>query len=123
MKKIHISNITDITNDKIYYCDDNENVVCIELKSCANNYESAHSITNKSTLKTRCVGERLFGAYAYYELYTEERTQIYMNLKSNAFKRFISKTIGWNFHAKDFQRFYAIQKELNRHGWTTIDLS
>lgn len=44
----------------------------IELESCANNYETTHDITNKNELKVRCIGERLFGEYAYYEIYTQE---------------------------------------------------
>ena len=95
----------------------------IELALCANNYESTHNIINKNELKVRCVGERFFGEYAYYELFTEEHTQIYMNLKTNAFKRFITKITGWNFHSRDFQQFYALQKKFNANGWTTLDLS
>ena len=124
MKKIPLSNVIDITKDKLHYRDDNGNVVYIELAPCANSYESAHNFINKNELKVRCVGERLFGKYAYYELYTEdEHTQIYMNLKTNVVKRFISKTIGWNFYSKDFQQFYALQKKFNTKGWTTLDLS
>ena len=46
-----------------------------------------------------------------------------MNLKTNAFKRFITKITGWNFHSRDFQQFYALQKKFNAKGWTTLDLS
>jgi hypothetical protein len=124
MKKIHISNITEIKENKIYYLNGNGKADFIELESCANNYEATRDITNKSELKVRCVGERLFGECAYYEIYTrDEHTQIYLKLKTNAIKRFIFKTIGWNFHRKDFQKFYAIQKQLNINGWTTLDLS
>ena len=122
MKRIHISNITDIKNDKIYYRN-NENILFIELGPCADRYEAERNSISKGELKARCVGKRFFGDYAYYELYTEERTQIYINLKSNAIMRFISKTLGWNFHSKDFQKFYDIQKRLNANGWTTLDLS
>ena len=124
MRKIDILDIIEIKENKIHYLNDNGNPAFIELESCANSYESTHNITNTNELKVRCIGERLFGKYAYYEIYTEdEHTQIYMNLKTNVVKRFISKTIGWNFHGKDFQRFYAIQKQLNANGWTTLDLS
>ena len=123
MKRILLSNVIDITKDKLHYRDDNGNVVDIELALCANNYESTHNIINKNELKVRCVGERFFGEYAYYELFTEEHTQIYMNLKTNAFKRFITKITGWNFHSRDFQQFYALQKKFNANGWTTLDLS
>lgn len=124
MKKIHISNIIEIKENKIYYRNDNGNMDSIELESCANNYESTHNITNKNNLKVRCIGERLFGKYAYYEIYTDyEHTQIYINLKTNVVKHFISKIIGWNFHSKDFRKFYAVQKRLNDSGWTTLDLS
>ena len=124
MKRIPLSNVIDITKDKLHYRDDNGNVVDIELALCANNYESTHNIINKNELKVRCVGERFFGEYAYYEIYTQdEHTQIYMMLKTNVIKRFISKISGWNFHGKDFQKFYAIQKQLNANGWTTLDLS
>ena len=124
MRMIHISNITEIKENMICYRNDNGNVDFIELESCANNYESTHNIMNINELKVRCVGERLFGEYAYYEIYTpDEHTQIYMMLKTNVIKRFISKISGWNFHSKDFQKFYAIQKQLNANGWTTLDLS
>ena len=121
MKKIHLSKVIDITKDKLHYCDDNGNVEYIELAPCADNYEATHNITNKNDLKVRCVGEHFFGEYAYFELYTEEHTQIYMNLKTNAIKHFISKITGWNFHGKEFQRFYALQKKFNAKGWTTLD--
>ncbi len=124
VRKIRLSNIIEIKENTIYYQNDGGNSAFIELETCANNYESAHNIKNKNDLKARCIGERFFGEYAYYELYTEdEHTQIYMNLKTNAFKHFISKTIGWNFHSMDFQKFYAFQKQLNANGWTTLDLS
>lgn len=124
MKNIHFSKIIEIKENKIYYRNDSGDSDFIELESCANNYESTHNIININDSKVRCIGERFFGEYAYYELYTEdEHTQIYMNLKTNAFKRFISKTIGWNFHSMDFQKFYSIQKQLNANGWTTLDLS
>ena len=123
MDKIHISNITDITKDKIFYRDDRGDIAYIELEPCANRCEATCNILNKDEVAARCVGERLFAQYAYYELYTPEHTQIYMNLKTNWLKRFIYKMIGWNFHTKEFQQFYYIQKRLNANGWTTIDLS
>ncbi len=46
-----------------------------------------------------------------------------MKLRTNKIKRFVSKIMGWNFHAKEFQQFYSVQKELNANGWTTMDLS
>lgn len=123
MKKIHISNITEIRNDRIYYRD-NDDVFFIELNSCANNFELANSILNKQELKVRCVGERFFGTYAYYELYTSDgHTQLYLELKNDTLKRVISKITGFNFNRKDFQQFYAVQKRLNENGWTTLDLS
>ena len=119
MKKIHLFDIMGVKGNKLYYRE-NEDVFYIELALCADNYQSTHNTANKSF---RCVGERFFGAYAYYELYTEEQTQIYMNIKTNALKRVVSKMTGWNFHSKDFQRFYALQKQLNANGWTTLDLT
>ena len=123
MSKIHISRITKIAKDKIYYRDDRGDIGFIELEPCANNYALVHNIVNKEKLKVRCVGERFFGEYAYYELYNIGHTQLYMNLKTNKIKRLISKIFGWNFHAKEFQRFYSVQKRLNANGWTTLDLS
>ncbi len=123
MEKIHISNIVEITKDRIYYRDDREDVVFIELEPCANSYEVAHKITNQSERKLRCIGVRCFGEYAYYELYTIGHIQIYMSLRSNIIKKLISKIFGFNFHAKGFQQFYSIQKQLNKNGWTTLDLT
>ncbi len=123
MKKIDISNVIDIKDNKLFYRNI-DRILFIDLEVCAHNYESACTNINKSAVKVRCVGERFFCDYAYYELYTtDEHTQIFMNLKNNALKRFIFKTIGWNFYGKAFQRFYTIQKQLNANGYTTLDLS
>lgn len=123
MKKIHISDIIDIKENKLFYRN-NDRTFSIDLEVCAYNYESTCTSLNKGEVKVRCVGKRLFCDYAYYELYTtDEHTQIFMNLKNNALKRFIFKTIGWNFYSKAFQRFYNIQKQLNANGYTTLDLS
>ena len=48
MKKIPLSNVIDISKDKLHYRDDNGKVVDIELALCANNYESTHNIINKN---------------------------------------------------------------------------
>ena len=48
MYKIHISNIVEITKDKIYYRDDRGDIVFIELEPCANSFEAKYKITNKS---------------------------------------------------------------------------
>ena len=66
MNKIHISNIVEITQDKIYYRDDRGDVAFIELEPCANNYEATHRHINQSDCRGRCVGNRFFGEYAYY---------------------------------------------------------
>ncbi len=123
MYKIHISNIVEITKEKIYYRDDRGDIVFIELEPCANSFEAKHKITNQSECKVRCIGVCFWGEYAYYELYTIGHMQIYMNLKTNIVKKAISKIFGLNFHAKDFQQFYSIQKQLNEKGWTTLDLT
>ena len=122
MHKIRIDKITEITKDKLFYRDNNGNTAFIELNECANNYESTHGIKQQDKA-IRCVGERFFGEYAYYEFYTADHTQFYMELQTSRIKRFISNTIGWNFHRKDFQLFYSVQKQLNANGWTTHDLS
>ncbi len=125
MVKIHISDITDITKDKLYYRNASGNIAFIDLETCANNYETINNVTYKEGTKHRCIGERLFGFrdYAYYELYTEERTHLYLNLKTNAFRRFLYRIIGWNFYVKDYRLFYSVQERLNTKGWTTLDLS
>ncbi len=122
MDKIHISDITEISRDRIYYREETGNVVSIELGPCADSYEASHKISNRSSA-VRCIGERFFGEYAYYEIYTAEHIQFHMSLKTNPLKKFISRVCGWNFHAQDFQKFYSLQKQLNELGWTTLDLS
>ena len=122
MDKIHISQIVEIARDRIYYRDDRGDTVFLELESCANSYEAEHKSVMGSS-EVRCVGERFFGEYAYYELYTIGHTQFYMNLKTTKVQKVISKIFGWNFHVKDCQKFYSIQKQLNEHGWTTLDLT
>lgn len=88
MIKIHISQITKITSKSILYKDDLGGEGLIRLDMCADNYASVHYVQPiKSTIK--CVVERFFGEYAYYELYTTEHTHLYMNLKSNIFTRLL----------------------------------
>lgn len=123
MEKIDIRNITDITVNKITFRNDHGDVSFIELEACANSYDKAHNIKNRDIAGYRCVGERFFGEYAYYEFYTAEHTQFYLELKTGIIKKLMAKVLGWNFHAKDFAMFYSIQKKLNAHGWTTMDLS
>ena len=123
MDKIHICDVVDITNDKIYYRDSRGDVAFIELQPCANNYEITHKNIEYSNGEMRCIGVRFFGEYAYYELYTIGHMQFYMNLKTNILKKAFSKIFRFNFHSKDFQCFYSIQKQLNEKGWTTLDLT
>lgn len=126
MNRIHISNIIDIKKDKLFYKDKNGDISYIDLKDCANNYESTYNVTYKYNANVRCVGERKFSPNnndAYYELYTKNRTRLYLDLKTNAFRKIIYKILNLNFYTKDFQLFYAIQKKLNANGWTTLDLN
>ena len=103
-----ITYIIKIKENMICYRNDNGNTDFIELESCANNYESTHNIMNKNELKVHCVGERLFGEYAYYEIYTEdEHTQIYMMLKSNVIKRFIFAEIVFGFGVDDIHNLFG----------------
>jgi len=122
MNIVHISDIVEITKDKIIFRDDRGDIDFIELEPCANSYDAVHK-TTPSDRKMRCVGIRFFGDYAYYELYTIGHTHIFMNLRKNLVKKAISKMFGINFHAKDFEKFYSIQKQLNENGWTTLDLT
>ena len=123
MNKINIKQITKITKDNIYYRDNKGDLAFIVLEPCANSYEASHETLYNSDSAVRCVGNRMFGEYAFYEFYTAEHTQFYMKLKTNKVKRFICRYFGWNFYSKEFQLFYSIQKELIKHGWTTLDLS
>lgn len=120
MDKIHIDRITKITAIGIYYWDDRGDECVIEFEPCANSYDAAHNIQRDNSV-VKCVGERFFGDYAYYELYTIGHTQLYMNLKTNIFARVLRGIL--NFHTKQFSKFYSIQKQLNAVGYTTLDLS
>lgn len=121
MNDIDINRIIKITTDRIIYRDDRDDEAYIELEPCADNWEK--SLGCPKTEAIRCVGERFFGEYAYYELYDIGHTRFSMRLKTNKLKSFISKITGWNFHAKSFQQFYSVQKTLNANGWTTLDFS
>ena len=123
MIKIHISNITDITKDGLFYRNDIGDICFIDLSVCADNWEREHIAINKSETNMRSVGARLFGEYAFYELYTDDHTQLYMELNTSVIKRFLTRITGWNFHAAQFSEFYSVQKRLNAKGWTTFDLS
>ncbi len=122
MNKIPISAITDIKEDKLFYREETGDIAFIELEPCANSYDITHGRQSKD-LKPRCVGDCFFGEYAYYELYTAGHTQLYMKLKINKLKRFVSKITGIDFHARQFEQFNSVQKRLNLNGWTTFDLS
>lgn len=121
MNDIDINRIIKITTDRIIYRDDRADTAFIELEPCANSWEKSHGCSKSGTV--RCVGDRFFGEYAYYELYDIGHTHLSMKLKTNKLKSYISKITGWNFHTKNFQQYYSIQKALNANGWTTLDLS
>ena len=123
MYKIHISQIVKIAEDRLYYRDDRGDIAWIDLSVCANNYAAKHHTSDQPAPKLRCVGERVFGDYAYYELYTIGRTQIYMHLKTNIIKRMISKVFSVDFRAREFRKFYTLHKQFNANGWTTLDLT
>ena len=122
MKPIDIRNIIEITEQKIIYKDESGGISFIELAVCADNFESKYNIVPEEG-KLRSVGERLFGEYAYYELYDTEHTRFYLKLKTSKIKKFLFKITNFNFHSKDLKLFYSVQKRLTEHGWTTLDLS
>lgn len=103
MGDIDISRIIKIANDRIIYHDDRGDTAFIELEPCANSYAKQHGLTISNGI--RCVGERFFGEYAYYELYDIGHTHLFMKLKTNKIESFISTITGWNFHKKSFQQF------------------
>ena len=121
--KIDIRNVVQITDDRIV-CRDHQNSIFIELSACAERFKQKYPNINGDTAKYRCIGERFYnGTRAYYKLYSDEPYELFLNLRTNAVKRFLSKLFGRNFHKKDYQLFMSVQKELNAHGWTTYDLS
>lgn len=71
MDQIPIFEITKITEDKIYYRNNYGNIASIELELCAKNFKNTYKCDYDRSIKFRCVGERSFGKYSYYELYTE----------------------------------------------------
>lgn len=124
MEKIDIRNITEINDDGIVYRNEQGKAAFIELAPCVENFAKEYGI-DKEQMRYRCVGIRCFGVlsdYAYFELFTKEHTQIYIKLKTNPLKRFITKVVGWNFHTKEYGLFYSVQKALLSHGWSTYDL-
>ncbi len=123
MQKIHMSQITAITRERITFRDEQGHIASIELEPCANRYAAAHPETDLPGRSVRCVGVRCFGEYAYYELCTEKPVQLYMELKIGRFRALVAHLTGWNFQTKAFERFYSVQKRLNNVGWTTLDLT
>ncbi len=123
MRKIPLSCITEIALDRINCRDEQGHPVSVVLPLCAERYERAHPPTHPGGATPRCVGERCFGEYAYYEFCAEEPIQFYLNLKTSRMQKIITRLTGWNFHAKEFEQFYSVQKRLNAAGWTTLDLT
>lgn len=119
---IDIRRIVEITDNAIVYKDDRGDTAMIELSPCANNWEKQHQKTAEKGMP-RCVGDRCFGEYAYYELYDIGHTQFYLDLRTSKIKKWIGRLIEWNFHQREFELFYSVQKQLNAHGWTTADLT
>lgn len=122
MNRIDIRDIVEITDDKIIYRGKN-GVGSIELAPCAANFEA--EFRNSAASGTcRCVAVRFFGEYnSYYELFDEEHTRLFLKMKTNKVKRLLFKLFYLNFHVKEFQLFYSVHKQLNAHGWTTLDLT
>lgn len=124
MIEIPLRNIVKIDREKLYYRDEDGEIAEIKLQPCADNFDAAKKIINRPEGRPRCVGDRLFGSYSFYELYTSpEHTRLYMRLKTNKLKRLITRLIGWNFHLKEFEEFYYVQKRFVSSGWSTCDLS
>lgn len=122
MNKISIHDILDITDNRLIYHSETGGSAFIELAPCAQRHEKECGITAKPR-ELRSIGERSFGKQAYYELYDAEHTHLFLELQTGKIKKLLSKILGWNFHAKEFALFYSVQKRLNAHGWTTLDLS
>ena len=119
---IDIRRIVEITDNAIVYKDDRGDTAMIELSPCANNWEKQHQKTAEKGV-SRCVGDRCFGEYAYYELYDIGHTRFYLDLRTSKIKKWIGRLIEWNFHQREFELFHSVQKQLNAHGWTTADLT
>ena len=122
MNKISIHDILDITDSRLIYRNETGGSAFIELALCAEMHEKECGITAKPG-ELRSVRERSFSEFAYYELYDAEHTRLFLELRTGKIKKLLSKAFGWNFHAKQFALFYSVQRRLNAHGWTTLDLS
>ncbi len=107
-----------------HFFDERVNTDYIDLDECAQNFADVYhkSFLNKTDLK--CVGDRLlYGEYVYFEFYAKEHVQFFLLLKTNILKGLIERLIGWNFYTREAKAFNSLQRQLNSHGWTTLDLS
>ena len=97
--------------DGFVYRDQEENTRSLFLKTCADAYQTIH--TNSSG---RCIGERDISVHSFI-LYIEEDT-----LKIVFEKRFVfsGKHL---FRGTRSMRFHRFQSWIEKHGYTTYDLS
>lgn len=121
LRKIDIGKIKSINKEVICYENQSGENVLLDLAKCAENYSV---VCGAAQGKCKSVGRRLFAhPCAFYEIYADETIYFVLPLKTNGVKRMISKVFGWNFDSKAFELFYAVQKQLNAAGYTTLDLN
>lgn len=119
MIEIDIRKIIEIKGSQLSYYDENHKPAFVDLNACAEYHEK--TVGRNPDFPCRSVGEREF---PYYDFYSPDGIRLYLTVpKLNAFQRFLSRRLGWDFHSNEFKLWYSVQKSLNQNGWTTLDLS
>ncbi len=117
MIELPLENIISIEEDLLKYTDAQGEVKSIDLAKCADNYRRMQEVFI-GDMGLRCVGERYFDAYAYYEFYGDEQVRFFMKVKPALFDgKFGLKPY---LHKRKFKKFIKLEQMLNQAGYTTV---
>ena len=106
MNEISIKQIREISEFWVVYTKDTGETGHIQLSACANNFSIHHGG------ESRCVGLRYEkDGFGCYELFNVGHTLIKCPLKPRLF----------GSAAKLREKYEAIEKQLNRFGWKTVE--
>ena len=117
MIELPLENIVSIQEALLKYTDEQGEVKSIDLSACADKYRRLQEVFI-GEMGLRCVGERFFDAYAYYEFYGDSQVRFFMDVKRKLFDgKFGLKP---RLHKKKFKKFIKIEQMLNQAGYTTV---
>ena len=117
MIQLPIENIINIEDNMLIYKDAKGDTQSIDLLVCADNYRRLQEVFI-GEMGLRCVGERFFDKYSFYEFYGSEQVQFFIDVKRALFDgKYGLKPF---LHKRKYKKFMKIEQMLNQAGYTTV---